>query len=143
MRILFVSANPHWTSRLDLGDEMRELLHSLRGQEIELMMLPATQPEDLKVAITSNEIDILHFSGHATGQDGILLRDKDGMERAISGSELRELIEGEAIKLAFLNACSTAATAKAIENSVGAVIGTTAPLDDEAAKKMTKVFYSV
>jgi len=143
MRILFVSANPHWTSRLDVGDEMRELLHSLRGQEIELMMLPSAQPEDLKVAVTSNKIDILHFSGHATEQDGILLRDKDGMERAISGPELREVIEGEAIKLAFLNARNTESTAKAIENSVGAVIGTTAPLDDEAAKKMTKVFYSV
>lgn len=143
MRILFVSANPHWTARLDLGDEMRELLNSLRGQEIDLMMLPAAQSEDLKVAVASNNIDILHFSGHATEQDGILLRDKDGMEQAVSGSELRQLIEGGEIKLAFLNACNTEATAKAIENSVDAVIGTTEKLDDEAAKKMTKVFYSV
>lgn len=135
MRILFVSVNPHWTARLDLGDEMRVLLHSLRRQEIDLMMLPAAQPEDLKVAVGGNNIDILHFSGHTTEQDGILSRDKDG-------TELRQLIEGREIKLAFLNACNTEITAKAIENSVGAVIGTTATLDGDAAKKMTKVFYS-
>ncbi len=142
MRILFVSANPHWSSRLDLGDEMRELLQSLRGQDIELMMLPAAQPEDLKIAVTSNQIDVLHFSGHATEEDGILLRDKDGMERAFSGAELRKLIDGEGIKLAFLNACRTVETAKEIEDSVGAVISTTELLDDEAAKRMTKSFYS-
>lgn len=141
-RILFVSSNPHWTARLDLGDEMRELMHSLRGQDIELMPLPAAQREDLEVAVTTNDIDVLHFSGHATAKDGIILRDEDGMEDAVSPSQLQKLIEGKDIKLAFLNACSTEETAEAIKNSVDAVVGTTEPLDDEAAKKMTKVFYS-
>lgn len=142
VKLLFVSSNPHWTERLDLGDEMRELLHSLRGQEIELMPLPAAQREDLEVAVTTNDIDVLHFSGHATASDGIILRDEDGMEVAMSGAELSQLIEDKNIKLAFLNACSTEATANAIKDNVDAVVGTTNPLDDRAAKKMTKVFYS-
>ena len=142
LRILFVSSNPHWTARLDLGDEMRELLRSLRGQDVELMPLPAAQREDLEIAITANEIDVLHFSGHATEKDGIILRDTDGMEEAISGPELRELLKDKNVKLAFLNACSTEATASDICEQVGAVIGTTKPLDDRAAKQMTKVFYS-
>lgn len=141
-RILFVSSNPHWTARLDLGDEMREIMHSLRGQDIELMLLPAAQREDLEVAIKTSHIDVLHFSGHATPKEGLILRDEDGMEDAVSPAELRELLEGKNIKLAFLNACTTKATADAIEGNVDAVIGTTEALDDEAAKKMTKVFYS-
>ena len=142
LRILFVSSNPHWTERLDLGDEMRELLHSLRGQDVELMPLPAAQREDLEIAITANEIDVLHFSGHATEKDGIILRDADGMEEAVSGPELRELLKDKNVKLAFLNACSTEATANDICEHVGAVVGTRKPLDDRAAKQMTKVFYA-
>lgn len=142
VKVLFVSSNPHWTERLDLGDEMRELLHSLRGQDVELMPLPAAQREDLEVAVTSSDVDVLHFSGHATTKDGLILRDEDGMEVSMSGAELRELIQNKKIKLAFLNACSTEETANAIKDDVGAVIGTTRPLDDRAAKKMTKVFYS-
>ena len=142
LRILFVSSNPHWTQRLDLGDEMRELLRSLRGHDVELMPLPAAQREDLEIAITANDIDVLHFSGHATEKDGIILRDTDGMEESISGPDLRELLKDKNIKLAILNACSTEATANDICEKVGAVIGTTKPLDDRAAKQMTKVFYS-
>ena len=142
LKILFVSSNPHWTERLDLGDEMRELLRSLRGQNVELMPLPAAQREDLEIAITSNEIDILHFSGHATEKDGIILRDADGMEEAVSGSTLRELLKEKKVKLAFLNACSTEATANDISEHVDAVVGTQKPLDDRAAKQMTKVFYA-
>ena len=133
MRILFVSANPHWTARLDLGDEMRELMHSLRGQAVQLMLLPAAQPGDLKQAVVSKEISILHFSGHATEDEGIILRDEDGMERPVTGEELRGLIEGRNIKLAILNACSSEATAREIANSVGAVIATNQPLNDQAA----------
>lgn len=142
LRILFVSSNPHWTERLDLGDEMRELLHSLRGRDVELTPLPAARREDLEIAVTANEIDVLHFSGHATERDGIILRDEDGMEEAVSATELRELLKDKKIRLAFLNACTTEATANEISQHVGAVIGTKKPLDDRAAKKMTKVFYS-
>lgn len=142
VKLLFVSSNPHWTQRLDLGDEMRELLNSLRGQDVELIPLPAAQREDLEVAVTANDVDVLHFSGHATASEGIILRDEDGMEVSMSGSELRQLIQNKDIKLAFLNACSTEETANAIKDDVGAVIGTTNPLDDRAARKMTKVFYS-
>ena len=142
MRILFVSANPDWTPRLDLGDEMRTLLQSLKGHDIRLMLLPAAQPEDLKIAIESNDIDIVHFSGHATAEDGLLFRNKDGQKVAISPAELRELIDGRNIKLAVLNACSTKATAESIADSVGAIIATEETLDDTAAKMLTKVFYS-
>ena len=80
MRILFVSANPDWTPRLDLLDELRELKQSLKGKKYFLELLPAAQPEDLKDAIDSSDddIDILHFTGHGTKQDGLLFRQSDG-----------------------------------------------------------------
>ena len=50
MRILFVSANPDWTPRLDLLDELRELKQSLKGKKYFLELLPAAQPEHEKKA---------------------------------------------------------------------------------------------
>jgi hypothetical protein len=141
MRILFISANPKWEDRLELGDELRTLLGSLKGRDVDLMLLPAAQPEDLRVALGSADIDVVHFSGHAE-EEGILLRDSDGYAQQVSGSELRNLLQDNGVKLAVLNACSTKATAEEIEETVGAVIGTTKKLDDRAANKLTKVLYA-
>ncbi len=141
MRILFISANPKWEDRLELGDELRTLLSSLKGRDVDLMLLPAAQPEDLKIALGSADVDIVHFSGHAE-EEGILLRDADGFAHRVPGSELLNLLQDKGVKLAVLNACSTEATAGQIEEAVGAVVGTTNPLDDRAAKILTKVLYA-
>lgn len=141
MRILFVSANPKWEDRLELGDELRTLLGSLKGRDVDLMLLPAAQPEDLKIALGSTAVDIVHFSGHAE-EEGILLRDSEGFAQQVPGPELRDLLQNNGVKLAVLNACATEKTAEDIRESVGAVIGTTKPLDDRAAKKLTKVLYA-
>ena len=144
MRVLFVCSNPTWTRRLDLGDEMREIMTSLKGQNVKLMLLPAAQRLDLKTAIASNDIDILHFSGHATEKEGIILRDEVGDEAPVSGEELQEWLAktDSPIKLIVLNACSTKATAAKILDSVDSVIFTKKALNDNAAKKMTRVLYS-
>lgn len=141
MRILFISANPKWEAQLELGDELRTLLASLRGQDVDLMLLPAAQPEDLKIALGSKQVDVIHFSGHAK-EDGILLRDSEGYAKQVKPEELRELLAERNIKLAVLNACNTKPTADEIQDLVGAVVGTTKVLDDRAARQMTKVFYS-
>ena len=141
MRILFISANPKWEDRLELGDELRTLQGSLRGHDVDLMLLPAAQPEDLKLALGSTTVDIVHFSGHAK-EEGILLRDSEGFAQALPGAELRSLLQGNGVKLAVLNACSTEHTAEEIREAVGAVIGTTSPLDDRAARTLTKILYA-
>lgn len=144
MRVLFVSSNPEWTARLDLGDEMREIMRSLRRPDIKLMLLPAAQRLDLKMAVTSTEIDVLHFSGHATREEGIILRDEDGMEDPVAGTELENLLakDGKRIKLTVLNACNTKDTAAKIRSSVGAVISTNRELKDDAARRMTRFLYA-
>jgi hypothetical protein len=141
MRILFISANPKWEDRLELGDELRTLMSSLKGRDVDLMLLPAAQPEDLRIALGSADVDIVHFSGHAE-EEGILLRDADGFAYQVPGSELLSLLQDKGVKLVVLNACSTRATAGQIEEAVGAVIGTTEPLDDRAANILTKVLYA-
>lgn len=141
MRILFVSANPTSTRKLDLADELRNFQHCLRGHDIRLMLLPAAQLDDLQIAVESNSIDIVHFSGHAA-DEGILMRRSNGVEELVPVEELHKIFKDANVKVAVLNACETASTANALKGVVGTVIGTTEKVKDTTAKLMTKDFYT-
>lgn len=140
-RILFVSANPTSTPKLELADELRRFQHALTGHAVKLMLLPAAQPEDLKIAMESRNFDVVHFTGHAD-ERGILMRNARGIEELLPRQELRELFQGKGVKLAVLNACNTKASAEDIEESVDTVIGTSDVIDQRAGRMLTKVFYS-
>lgn len=142
MRVLFVSANPTGTMKLELNDELRRFQHSLSGHPVKMTLLPAAQPEDLEIALQGKDFDVVHFSGHAE-DDGILMRTPAGTEVLIEVEELRKLFASQtSLKLAVLNACETEAVADAIKKHVGTVIGTRQKLDDRAARTLTKVFYA-
>lgn len=140
-RILFVSANPTSTPKLELADELRRFQHALTGHAVKLMLLPAAQPEDLKIAMESRNFDVVHFTGHAD-ERGILMRNARGIEELLPRQELRKLFQGKGVKLAVLNACNTKASAEDIEESVDTVIGTSDVIDQRAGRMLTKVFYS-
>jgi len=144
MRILFVSANPSWTTRLDLLDELRELTQSLKGKHYDLELLPAAQPEDLREAVNGSDtpIDIVHFSGHATEKHGLFFRSGDGRKKMLKAADLNEIFKEKPVKLAFLNACHTKSTAEGFKGVANTVIGTTKKLREDAAKKMTKILYA-
>ncbi len=57
------------------------------------MLLPAAQPEYLNIAVETSDINVVHFSGHATKDDGIFLRKNDGTKVPVSGSALRDLFK--------------------------------------------------
>lgn len=142
MRVLFVSANPTGTMKLELNDELRRFQHSLSGHPVKMTLLPAAQPEDLEIALQGKDFDVVHFSGHAE-DEGILMRTPAGTEVLIEVEDLRKLFASQtSLKLAVLNACDTKAVADAIKPHVGTVIGTRQKLDDRAARTLTKVFYA-
>jgi len=142
MRVLFVSANPESTMQLQLNDELRRFQHSVSGHPVKMTLLPAAQPEDIRIALKSKEFDVVHFCGHAE-DDGILMRNKSGAEVLVEVDELVPLFkEQSSLQLAVLNACNTGPLAAALKDIVGTVIGTTRKLDDRAARTLTKVFYA-
>ena len=84
-------------------------------------------------------VALFHYGGHASGQ-GLRL---DGGEAAATG--LAELFrdEAEALKLIFLNGCSTRdQVERLLEFGVKAVIATSAPINDEAAGVFSTEFYA-
>ena len=141
VRILFVSANPNSTQKLELAEELRQFQHNLRGHNVKLSLLPAAQPEDLQIAIKSRKFHIVHFSGHAK-KKGILMRGPSGNEELVPTEDLKKLFEKKGVKLAVLNACNTSEIADAIKGDVGAVIATHEEVDERAARMLSKVFYA-
>jgi hypothetical protein len=144
MRILFISANPHWEARLDLAEELRLLMRAIKGRDVDLMLLPAAQPVEVEAALEYEHPDIVHFSGHATDKSGILLRNSDGETEELRPERLRKLFapkDGKKVQLVVLNACNTKACLEELKDSVGAGIATTELLGDGAGKIFTKYFY--
>lgn len=141
MRILFVSANPTSTRKLDLNDELRTFQNCMKGHNVSIRLLPAAQPDDLKFTLESEDFDVVHFCGHAK-EEGILMRNPNGVEELVSGEKIAEFLSKGKTRLAFLNACNTETVANDIRETVGMVIGTNKKVNDKVAKVMSEVFYS-
>jgi len=76
-KILILSANPQNTSKLRLDEEVREVQAGLerakRREQFEIITKWAVQVDDLRRALLDYEPQIVHFSGHGTGSDGLAL----------------------------------------------------------------------
>lgn len=144
MRILFLTANPGETSPLDLEEEIRSLQLELRSvryaKAVEVYYALAARPDDLILHVRERKPTILHFSGHGS-MSGIAMRADDGGYHSVTGESLRRFLKGRGIELVVLNSCYSKAQADAIGDAVGAIVGTTASVDDEAARRFTVAFY--
>jgi hypothetical protein len=143
LRILFLAANPLATSRLDLEEELRSLEGELRSvlhrDRIDLISAHAVRPDDVVRLLRREAPAVVHFSGHGS-QEGIMLRG-DQSDLEVPGSALARVFRDRGIKLVVLNACFSDSQAEALEGAVPVVVGTTASLDDEAARRFSTAFY--
>ena len=145
-RILFCGANPAETSRLKIDEEYREieksLMHSIYLDRVEIYSAWATTVQDLLDKMLRIEPDIVHFSGHGYSE-GIVLEDKVGNTKIVSGEALGALFEVFQGKVSciVLNSCFSYAQATSINNFVPIVIGTCDSLPDSAAIAFSCGFY--
>jgi hypothetical protein len=81
IKILAVFANPKGTDSLRLGEEVRVIQECMnRGKKrskLRLKTLHAATIDDLSRALLEESFDIVHLSGHGTGQ-GLVLEDSEG-----------------------------------------------------------------
>ena len=144
LRILFLAANPKKTTSLDLEEELRAIELELRGtryrDRIEFVPRHAVRPDDLVRLIRAQKPNILHFSGHGASQ-GIFLRDDDAGYQIVNGEALARLLKGRGVQMVVLNACFSIEQSHPLSAAVDTVIGTTAQVDDEAARRFSVAFY--
>jgi GTPase SAR1 family protein len=145
-KILLLSANPTNTSKLRLDEEVREIqagLERAKGRaEFEIISKLAVRTEDLRRALLDYEPQIVHFSGHGAGSQGLALEDNSGQMQLVSASALARLFKlFPKIKCVVLNACYSEVQAEAIHQHVDYVIGMNNVIGDQAAIKFAVGFY--
>ncbi|HEY6803625.1 MAG TPA: CHAT domain-containing protein [Pyrinomonadaceae bacterium] len=146
IRILLLAANPLHTSRLALEAEHRLLRNrmtdNLKMSNCELLVEWAARLKDVKERLATYQPHVVHFAGHGT-ESGICLEDDEGQCKTVEKEELAELFKsaGGDLQLVVLNACYSVLQSDAIRESVKYVVGTTAPVADDAAVYFAAHFY--
>ena len=145
--ILVLAANPKGTSKLRLDEEVREIDEGLRRSEhrecFQLKSRWATRPVDMQRAILEEKPQIVHFSGHGVGADGIVLEDNRGNPKLVTGRALAKLFKlvADHVECVLLNACHSQSQAEAIANHIGTVIGMNQQVGDQTAVQFAVGFY--
>ena len=147
MKILILSANPRGTSQLRLDEEMREIKEGLRRsryrEQFSLETLEAVRYRDIHRAILSYEPNIIHFSGHGVGDEGLAFEDETGQVKLVDAETLAGLFElfAEQLECVILNACYSKIQAEVIAQYIPYVIGMTQAMGDKAAIEFAVGFY--
>ena len=146
-KILFLAANPKATSRLTLDEEAKEIRQGLersKGRDsFEIVTRWAVDADELRRSLLDIEPHIVHFSGHGTGADGLVLHAAEGKARLASSEALANLfgLFAGQIECVLLNACYSKVQAEAIYQHVDYVIGMNQAVGDRTAIKFAVGFY--
>ena len=147
VKVLFLSANPVATPKLQLDEEIRQIGIKLRAAEYRdaLDFVPrfAARPDDLLQALLEHKPEIVHFSGHGSAAQELIFVDDQGNEKPVTKEALVQLfrILKDNIRLVLLNACSTRPQAEAIAGTIDCTIGMRKPIGDDAAIVFAASFY--
>jgi hypothetical protein len=151
-KILILAANPQSTPRLRLDEELRDIEAGLRRSQqrdqFTLTQRLAVRPRDIQRAMLEETPQIVHFSGHGDGAEGLVFEDDAGQAQRVSGEALAGLFalfadptEPNPIHCVVLNGCYSAIQAEAIAEQVPYVVGMTQAIGDRAAIDFAVGFY--
>jgi CHAT domain-containing protein len=144
MKILLTFANDRSGQFLrHVSEEHAELLSVYAEKNVQPVSLPAATSPRLVKALQQyrGEVCLLHYSGHANDHQ-LVFNSGLAPETADAASLAAFLALQPALKLVFLNGCSTQAQAQGLlKAGVAAVIATDTAIEDGAAREFAVTFY--
>lgn len=146
--VLFLAANPIDQKQLRLDEEVRAIGERIRMSDhrdaVRLESRWAVRPMDLLQAINECRPRVIHFSGHGSNQDEIVLLDDAGNSKPVTKAALVQTMSvcADDIHLVFFNTCYSRSQAVAVVEHVPAAIGMNTTIGDEAARIFAGAFYS-
>jgi CHASE2 domain-containing sensor protein len=148
IRILFLAANSSESNRLYLEREVRAIGNSLHSggdyrDSFELILKLAVRPQDLTEALLRHKPHVVHFSGHGTESDGMVLTDEFPDSRAVGAHALAALLKilKDEIKVVVFNACFAQEQATAVTEIIDFTIGMSGLIDEQARIDFSAAFY--
>jgi hypothetical protein len=145
-KILILAANSTDTGKLRLDEEVREIQAAHRKarnrEEIEITSEWAVTIDDLRSALY-HKPNIIHFSGHGAGDDGLVLENQHGQKQLVSSESLAGLFKlfKDDVECVVLNACYSKVQAEAIYEHIDCVVGMNYTIGDKAAIEFATGFY--
>lgn len=111
--VAFFASDPGSTSetRLLLDEEARSIQQNIRLSEhrdaVQLESRWAVRPRDILQALNELKPTVVHFSGHGSDQDELVLQDDHGNLKFVSKDAIVQTISvvSDSVKLAFFNTC--------------------------------------
>jgi hypothetical protein len=145
--ILLLAANPKGTVSLRLQEEEREIKERLRLAgygKVPINSTGATRPRDIQQAMVDFKPQIVHFSGHGSGEDGLAFEDITGQFKLVDSAALANLFKlfSSRVECVVLNACYSELQAKEISKHIDYVIGMSQSIGDRAAIEFAIGFYT-
>ncbi|WP_071192221.1 hypothetical protein [Trichormus sp. NMC-1] len=145
--ILILASNSVNKTELRLDKEMREIQAALRRSQkqnqFKLEQILAVRTSDLRRSLLDFNPQIVHFCGHGSGDEGLVLQDEDGQPKLISTDALVNLFKecAEHVECVIFNAYYSEVQAKEIVKYSDYVIGMSDTLADSAAIEFAQGFY--
>jgi len=144
LSVVHFSANPRSHARLNLRGEADRIDLGLREgkRRYKLDRVAKTDPDIFMETLRRTTPSVVHFSGHG-GPDGIILESDDHGHVVITPEMFATAIKhaGPTVEVVVLNACHSAALAKALLEHVDCVIGLSDEIEDDAALAFSNDFY--
>jgi len=146
-RILILAANPIGTSQLCLDEELREIEQGLgrakQRDKFDIKSALVVRSRDIQRSILDFKPHIVHFSGHGTGQDGLVLENETGHAKLVDALALARLFKlfANRVNCVVLNACYLEIQARGIAQHINYVIGMSQAVGDRAAIEFAVGFY--
>jgi len=147
LNVLFLAADPSNTTRLRLGEELREIQQKLQmakeREQFNLQERMSVRPEDLTQALLDTSPRIVHVSGHGTHDGALCFEDRNGITHPIEPTGLAALFEqfADQVNCVVLNACYSERQARAVVKHINYVIGMKQEIADKAAIAFAVGFY--
>lgn len=145
--VLFFASDPG-INKLALDEEARSIGEKLRASEyrdaVNFQTRWAVRPMDILQAINELQPTVVHFSGHGTSADALVLQDDHGRPKHVSKEGIVSAIAfgSESVKLVFFNTCFSFNQAQGCVENVNAAIGMNREIGDEGARVFSSQFYS-
>jgi CHAT domain len=147
IKILFISANPAGTTPLKLDEEAREIQAKIRDAEyrdsMEFITQWATRPGDLLQCLNQYKPHVVHFSGHGSPKEEIILLNHERKPKPVSKHALISTFRAlkNNIRVVLLNACFSRPQAESITTVIDCAIGMRRAIGDDAAIIFAAAFY--
>jgi len=147
IQVLFLTASPKNASQLQLGTEIRKVKDGFRSatqrDKFEFISEPAVRITTITSAMMRLKPEIVHFSGHGTGEKGLVIEGDDGKVVLFPTDGLKRLFSlfKKDVQCVVLNACYSQEQAIAISTDGIYAVGMNDAIADKAAIDFAVGFY--